>query len=273
MAPSNTGYDLGAAFVTWQNIWANSTYKMGGTTVIDAARNGFFNNVTTAGTTTLSGITGSTQCLQVNSSGVVSGVGAGCGVGSFLPLSGGTMTGSILGNTTNNIGSSSAYFVNATFSGQVTAATTRMIYGPPSGLFDYFDWVVTTNILDLKNSSNQIVFRVDRINKAFTMDGHVWPNTDNTYDLGTSGFPAWRNLYLKTALIMGGTTVIDSSRNGSFAAITATSVGNFSVGSGNFYLRTFSGAPSCAGVSNGWAGYDTTGNVLYICSGGIARAH
>ena len=38
-------------------------------------------DLTVAGNTTFSGITGSTQCLQVNSSGVVSGTGAACGSG------------------------------------------------------------------------------------------------------------------------------------------------------------------------------------------------
>jgi hypothetical protein len=46
------------------------------------------------------------------------------------------------------------------------------------------------------------------------------------------------------------------------------------VGSGNFYLRTFSGGPSCGGVTNGWIGVDTTGGTvgrIYVCNGGNAR--
>lgn len=48
--------------------------------------------------------TGSTQCLQVNTSGVVSGTGSACGSGgggSFLPLAGGTMTGTATLHTAN----------------------------------------------------------------------------------------------------------------------------------------------------------------------------
>jgi len=71
---------------------------------------------------------------------------------------------------------------------------------------------------------------------------------------------------------------IDASGNGVFngvsaASLTATAIGNVHVGSGNFYLRTFSGAPSCAGVADGWTGYDSTNNILYICQGSVARAH
>ena len=50
-------------------------YAVGGTTVIDVTRNAFLNSLT------LTGITGSVQCLHVNASGLVSGTGADCGAG------------------------------------------------------------------------------------------------------------------------------------------------------------------------------------------------
>jgi hypothetical protein len=83
---------------------------------------------------------------------------------------------------------------------------------------------------------------------------------------------------------MNGTQWMDSSRNltnlgtGTFSgAITANggiatgSATNSTlyVGSGNLYLRTYSGAnPSCPGITNGWVGYRTDTNELQICSGG-----
>jgi hypothetical protein len=42
---------------------------------------------------------------------------------------------------------------------------------------------------------------------------------------------------------------------------------------GNFYIRSFSGVPSCTGVANGWMGYDTATNQLWICNGGTAFPH
>jgi hypothetical protein len=58
-----------------------------------------------SGTITLSGISGSTQCLQVNSSGVVSGAGAACGSGSvaFSSITSGTNT-----TATMNVGAGAA---------------------------------------------------------------------------------------------------------------------------------------------------------------------
>jgi len=105
-------------------------------------------------------------------------------------------------------------------------------------------------------------------------------------DLGYSGTP-WRTLYLSTSAFMNGTQWMDSSRNltnlgtGTFSgAITAnggisTASGTNStifVGSGNFYIRTFSGGDaSCSGVTNGWIGFRTDTNELQVCNGGATR--
>jgi hypothetical protein len=56
-------------------------------------------------------------------------------------------------------------------------------------------------------------------------------------------------------------------------ATIAVGSGSITVGSGNFYLRDISGAPSCSGVANGWIGYDTSGDHLWVCNGGVAKQH
>jgi hypothetical protein len=53
----------------------------------------------------------STGCLQISSTGLITNTGAACGGGSYLPLSGGTLTGGLSGTT-------------GTFSGLLTSATT-----------------------------------------------------------------------------------------------------------------------------------------------------
>ena len=61
-----------------------------------------------------------------------------------------------------------------------------------------------------------------------------------------------------------------------FAGIVTTSGSNSMIyigSSGNFYDRTFSGTPSCSGVTDGWTGYDTGGDHLWICNGGVAKSH
>lgn len=105
-------------------------------------------------------------------------------------------------------------------------------------------------------------------------------------DLGFSGYP-WRTLYLSSSAFMSGTQWMDSSRNltnigtATFgSAITAnggisTASGTNStmyVGSGNLYLRTFSGAnASCSGVTDGWAGIRTDTSELQVCIGGAVK--
>jgi hypothetical protein len=105
-------------------------------------------------------------------------------------------------------------------------------------------------------------------------------------DVGFSGTP-WRTLYLSTSSFMNGTQWMDSSRNltnlgtGTFGgSITAnggisTASGTNStmyVGSGNLYLRTFSGADaSCSGVTNGWVGFRTDTDELQVCNGGSVK--
>lgn len=71
-------------------------YAIGANCAIDTSRNGTFAALTATGNLTTN-VTGLTQCLEVNSFGVVGGTGAAClSSGSFLPLAGGTMTGSIV---------------------------------------------------------------------------------------------------------------------------------------------------------------------------------
>jgi hypothetical protein len=60
------------------------------------------------------------------------------------------------------------------------------------------------------------------------------------------------------------TQILDSSGN-------MFNLASFTVGSGNFYNRTFAGTPNCTGVTDGWTGVDTTNNRLYVCIGGSAR--
>jgi hypothetical protein len=67
-------------------INTSTKYEISGVTVIDSSRNGSFAELTASAVTTLSGnliidVTGSTQCLHVNSLGVVSGTGSDCGSG------------------------------------------------------------------------------------------------------------------------------------------------------------------------------------------------
>ena len=129
---------------------------------------------------------------------------------------------------------------------------------------------------------------VSSSNTEFGIRGTLYPLNvgSSNGDLGYSGTP-WRTLYLSTSAFMNGTQWMDSSRNltnlgtGTFSgAITAnggisTASGTNStmfVGSGNFYIRTFSGGDaSCSGVTNGWIGFRTDTDELQVCNGGATR--
>lgn len=106
-----TGPNIDSPFVTIHNVGTNAftifscpnnnTFAgIGACTVVSditAAGLGVFNNVQ------LTGITGSSQCLQVSSTGLVSGTGAACGAGggTVTTVSAGNLAGIFTSNTTN----------------------------------------------------------------------------------------------------------------------------------------------------------------------------
>jgi hypothetical protein len=247
-------------------LTGSGSLKIGSTTAIDSSRNGLFVNLTAGGTTTLA-ITGSTQCLQANSSGVVSGTGSPCVVGSsYLALAGGTMTGTINGNTTASIGGATTYFQHAYFSGTVEASKIRTIYGTPSSLWDYFDWSISAaHLLNLTNSVGSLVLRVDDYSHVFAFSGGLYPMTSNSFDLGVNSTNAWRTLYLNTSIVMNGTQFIDSSRNLTNIGTISTS-GAITAGGG---LSSTGGAVGALGYnvySAGWY-YGLTSQTLTVGNG------
>ena len=135
----------------------------------------------------------------------------------------------------------------------------------------------------------------------FTLDGFVTGNFGASFDGEVTASTSFNST---TGYRVSGTTVIDSSRNlinigtGNFSglltagslsvsgtstltgAITATAgiaTGSSSnstmyVGSGNLYIRSFSGADaSCTGITNGWIGLRTDTNEIQMCNGGVMK--
>ena len=130
-------------------------------------------------------------------------------------------------------------------------------------------------------------------NTQWGFRGSLYPvvTAGNNGDLGYPGTP-WRTQYLSTSAFMNGTQWMDSSRNltnlgtissgGITASAAITANGGISTGAatnstiytgtGNFYLRTFTGADAgCTGVTNGWVGYRLDTNELQICNGGVMK--
>ena len=134
---------------------------------------------------------------------------------------------------------------------------------------------------------------ISSTNTQWGFRGTLYPlaTTGSNGDLGYAGTP-WRTQYLSTSAFMSGTQWMDSSRNltnlgtissgGITASAAITANGGISTGAatnstiytgtGNFYLRTFTGADAgCTGVTNGWVGYRLDTNEIQMCNGGVMK--
>lgn len=188
----------------------------------------------------------------------------------------------------NSIGSGATPF--GYMAAQYMSAEQHRIVNPGSSHGTYWDWRLQSAgaIRLYSGTGTQIEMDISVIsstNTQFGIRGSIYPTSTSgsNGDIGYSGAP-WRSQYLSTSAYMNGTQWMDSSRNltnlgtGTFSgAITANggiatgSATNSTlyVGSGNLYLRTYSGSnPSCPGITNGWVGYRTDTDELQICSGG-----
>jgi hypothetical protein len=195
------------------------------TKVIDYAGNVYANVLN------LTAITGSTQCLQANSAGLVSGTGSACGSsgGAFLPLAGGTMTGSIVmssGTTVNSL---------------TTGATVAFQAG--SGNFQAFG---NGNI----NGAN--------INAAtsFEINGSTVINNLSTF------FPS--GIIDSGGATIGGTLVVTGVTTATAGLISHAAIGatayNIVNGSGAF----LNGGVTCSGINA--ATYQSVGGITTHCA-------
>jgi hypothetical protein len=116
-----------------------------------------------------------------------------------------------------------------------------------------------------------------------TFGGNLLPSLDSTWEIGSAGARV-AGLYYNGADTYGSHRirnganitvqsggVISINSGGSISAASGSDATIY-VGSGNFYLRTFSGGDaSCGGITNGWVGFRTDTNELQICNGGATR--
>jgi hypothetical protein len=146
---------------------------------------------------------------------------------------------------------------NLHFTGPSSPYSYYLTFNPYLGTFELYDtynskdiWITSTST-DLSFGDNLI------------------PTASATWNLGSSSYQ-WQNVYYSGTLTGGSASINGLTLSGNLSG-TFSLTGNMTVSSGNFYNRTFSGAPNCTGVTNGWTGVDTTNNRLYVCIGGSAR--
>ncbi len=114
---------------------------------------------------------------------------------------------------------------------------------------------VATNTNNTFTGTNQFA--------AITMAGDITPDAANTRNLGS----LFRPLNGVIAANMVGSAITAGTLS------VNTGFGSVFVGSGNFYNRSFFGAPSCSGVGDGWTGIDTSGTgKIWVCISGVARS-
>lgn len=168
--------------------------------------------ITSSGTITFSSISGSTQCLQVNSSGVVSGTGSACGSGGGLTVGTTTITsgssGNILYNNAGILGE-----MTTTGSGTVVALatspsiTTSLVTGSTS--FDLVNTTATT--LNIGGAATTFALGGT---PTTTLTANLFTNataaaTTKTINLGT-GAAASSTTNINIGSANGGTTTINS---------------------------------------------------------------
>lgn len=147
LPPSVTGGDKGAGSFNATTIFQAGNQVLDGTAIgtsgaslgqlsankTDSGTNSFTGSNTfgavSLGTTTLSGVTGSTQCLHVNSSGVVSGTSADCGTGSGSGIT--ALTGDVTASGTGSVAATVAK-INGVTLGTTTATAGNILIGQGS---------------------------------------------------------------------------------------------------------------------------------------------
>lgn len=153
----------------------------------------------------------------------------GTGAGIYLPLAGGTMTGSILFNVSSpgigivDVGNASFPVRHGYFSGNVEGVNLRVIQGNPGTILDQFDWRITnTHILDLMPSTGSFTMRVDDLQHQFTFRGALHPQGGSAlYDLGFDALNRWRKLWIQDINASGSFTV-NGTAPATFSNTTST---------------------------------------------------
>jgi hypothetical protein len=232
---------------------SGSAYQMGGTTVIDASRNANFVNLTVSGACTgCGGGGGGVSFPIVFPSGTASPQLDATGLGAAINFNGSsTSNGNIVLNPGNVAGNASVV-VNAARGDQ------------PALYLKSASGTTTAPVFSLRDSSNVARVYVMQSGDASCPNclntEMIQPTADNSFDSGTSSLQ-WRSLYLATALKMGGTTVIDASRNASFVNLTVSGTCTGCGGGGGGAVTSVSGSGSGISVS------PTTGAVVVSNTG------
>ena len=188
-------------------IPVDTTDKIGSSTV-----DSIFGNSTTTKSQTFSYITGSTQCLQVNSNGVVSGTGAACGTGT-----GGGGGGSGWTAETNY---GELVFSTSTpvwFKNNIYASSTKFIFQNASstvGITSPYFWGAlvgnVTGDVTGKSSGNDVLGQATSTKDWLLAQSNSWTNLQTFSSASTTGTHTVNELCFSTGRCMSNPTISGS---------------------------------------------------------------
>lgn len=162
-----------------------------------------------------------------------------------------TLAANLLISGARNIGTSAAP-VNLNYSTQSLAITDSVCTSSSYAACFRIETVPSSNALNFLDPSNAVRFQIDALTSPgrFMTQGHILPITRNTTDVGQA-FPfEFRNAYFAgtvngdSGFKVGANTVIDSSRNGSFANVTISGICTGCPGGGGVSSVTIAGTAS-----------------------------
>jgi len=275
--PYDVFMDLGSSSLPWQSTYS-SEYFINSTRVIDSSRNASFaqgsfsSNVSVTGNITPGGLSG---CCSLGSSGAPwattystdlrpASDGAG-NVGTAAVKYGAVRAYDVVASSNLWVASSvilnssrvmsNVAYVNQDWLPYDTSFELGSGALPWSAVYGSSFYAGGTAFV---NSSREGFFTTVTMTGA-NMTGTMTPSGAGGGSIGSAVLPYGSvygdNVYANDSFTM---------QSGSSATIY--------VGSGNFYLRTFSGADaSCSGVTNGWAGIRTDTDELQVCIGGATK--
>lgn len=158
----------------------------------------------------------------------------------------------------------------------LTPSGNTITYSAPQSLATNSNFQVGTlaAATTVQSSSTGATISFQVANNSFLVDGQGNVSATKVFAAtgATAGFNITTNTSGNSFQTVGGITAGSASTfNGGVIIPVGTNSTIVTGSSGNFYTRPFSGgAPSCAGVADGWLAINTTNQEIYVCIGSVA---
>lgn len=267
--PYDTTMNLGSSSLPWNSLYLDSTLYMNAVAVVDSSRNGYFAQGQFSGAVTMT---------TAQMSGNLTPLGGSPTIGtSVLPFTAAYaydivavsnlwVGGSTILNSSrimNNVA-----YVNQNWLPYDTSMNLGSSSLPWNSL--YLDSSLYMNAVAVIDSSRNGYFAQGQFTGSVTMpsatmSGNMIPSLGGGGSIGTGAVP-YGSVYADNITANSSLTATGGITTG------ASSNSTIFVGTGNFYMRTFSGGDAnCTGVTDGWVGIRTDTTEIQVCIGGAVK--